>query len=217
MANLSTNSYNIFYSTASGVQVYDLSGGYIAFVPQPATSSIWASDTNVYIGTTNSGIFYIPMSSISGSVYDDLYVYKAEPDVTDNNIMYLAGAGEYLCATTISGVDQYNTVSGTRIYTSVSGAYKCFQTTTGEFYYAIADELNAVYIPAEGNWSVPDYVYDDTILLNSGNINDIHVTEGTSTYGGDNVIFLATSNGAHIIEERKGNEANSRTKRYFLK
>lgn len=216
MANLSTNSYNIFYSTASGVQVYNLSGGYIAFVPQPATSSIWASDTNVYIGTSNSGIFYIPTSSISGAVYDDLYLYKAEPDVTNNEIIYLFGRGEYLCATTISGVDQYNTVSGTRIYTKVAGAYKCFQTTTGEFYYAISDELNAVYSTAS-NWDTPDYVYDDTILLSSGNINDIHVTEGTSLYGGDNVIFLATSNGAHIIEERKGDEANSRTKRYFLK
>ncbi len=119
MANLSTNSYNIFYSTASGVQVYDLSGGYIAFVPQPETSSIWASDTNVYIGTTNSGIFYTPMSSISGSVYDDLYVYKAEPDITNNKVVYIHGAGEYLCATTISGIDQYNVVSGTRIRTLI--------------------------------------------------------------------------------------------------
>ncbi len=93
---------------------------------------------------------------------------------------------------------------------------KCFQTTTGEFYYSIGSNLNAVY-STTSDWVTPDYVYDDTILLDSGNINDIHVTEGTSIYGGDNVIFLATSNGAHIIEERKGDEANSRTKRYFLK
>jgi hypothetical protein len=44
-------------------------------------------------------------------------------------------------------------------------------------------------------------------------INDIHVTNNTSIYGG-NVIFLANSNGIMCIEEKRGDENNCRTKYY---
>lgn len=176
------------------------------------TSSCWADDSYLYVGTTLSGMY---RTTASGALGNILSLYKAYPDLTSDEAVYLHGAGEYLCATTISGVDQYNTVSGTRIYTTVSGSYKCHQTSTGEFYYSIDDTLHAVYSTAS-NWTEPDYSYDDQLLYTT-DINDIFVTEGTSTYGSDNVIFLATDQGVHVVEERKGDEINSRTKRYYLK
>jgi hypothetical protein len=60
-----------------------------------------------------------------------------------------------------------------------------------------------VYEPKQGN------------LLKSSYISDIYVTEGTSRNENGNVIFLATSWGANIIEEKRGDESNS-TKRLYL-
>ena len=79
----------------------------------------------------------------------------------------------------------------------------------------MSDTLHAVYSTAS-NWTDPDYSYDDELLYIT-DINDIFVTEGTSTYSSDNVIFLATDQGVHVVEERKGDETNSRAKRYYLK
>jgi hypothetical protein len=199
MSNLVINSYNIFHSTSSGVQIYDLDGAYIDLVSWLDASSVWADDSYVYIGTTDSGVLRTSTASISGAIYDDLQVYKEYPNITNNEVIYLHGGGEYLCVTTVSGVDQYNTVSGTRIYTIISGADKCFQTVDGAFYYNESDELHS------------------DMLLGMSTINDIYVTEGTSMYNNDNVLFIAANNGAHIIEERKGDEINSRTKRYYLR
>ena len=75
--------------------------------------------------------------------------------------------------------------------------------------------LNAVY-NTTSDWTTPDYVYDDQLLYIE-HVNDIYVTESTSQYIGDNVIFLGTDNGVHVIEERKGNEENSRIKRFYIK
>ena len=211
MGNLSINSYNIFQAVSSGVNVYDNSGVYAGLVDLPNTSSVWADDTYLYIGTTNSGIY---VALASGILSNPLIQYKYDSDITNNDVIYMHGAGEYLCATTISGVDQYNVVSGTRIYTMVSGTNKCYQTSTGEFYYSLNNELMAVY-SIMSNWSEPDYIYDTLPFVTE--INDIYVTEGTSLYGGDNVIFLGTDYGVHVIEERKGNESSSRTKRFYLK
>lgn len=74
-------------------------------------------------------------------------------------------------------------------------------------------ELNVVYDNSI-NWvdSSVGYSYsvDDSVV-----INDIFVTEGTSTYSvTDNVIFIATTDGLVVLEERRGDETNSRIK-YF--
>lgn len=53
-------------------------------------------------------------------------------------------------------------------------------------------------------------------VLNSAYINDIFVTEGTSSDGQGNVIFLATSRGAIILDEKRNDEANCVKKIYLL-
>ena len=199
----------IYHTTDSGVDVYNNASilDYRIDLPNAATA-VWANDTYVYMGTLTSGVYRATISGTASS-------YFIVPDITSNETIYLHGAGEFLCVTTISGVDQYNVVSGTRIYTSVSGALKCYQTITGPFYYAVAGDLNSVYSTAS-NWLAPDYTYDDQLLY-VATINDIHITEGTSSYNNDNTIFLATDAGAHIIEERRGDEENSNLKRYYIK
>lgn len=337
-------------------------------------SSVASTDDYLYAGTTISGV-YIALAS--GTLSNPLVQYKYDSVITANEVVYLHAAGDFLCVTTVSGVDRYNVVSGTRIYTTTENAAKCFQTSTGEFYYitsgeayeesflslnivtfslsgakmSVSDvttgsaaflvdgvltggsfweddtspfpawcaydfgesnnkvvlryslsagdtepgrmpkswlfqgsnsglswttldsvyneiswtaqetreysflsttayryyrlyitagnhatilrmfdwslsgktiysetsytdsELNAVY-DRISNWSSPDYIYDLPFVTS---INDIYVTEGTSLYGSDNVIFVGTDDGVHVIEERKGDEIHSRTKRFYLK
>jgi hypothetical protein len=59
------------------------------------------------------------------------------------------------------------------------------------------------------------YSYTNTGLLEADFINDIYVTEDSSQHGG-NVLFLATSYGAMVIEEKRGDEANSEKLIYLL-
>lgn len=206
--NVWTQGNHIYHTTNSGIDVYNSDASSLLYhvgLPNAATA-VWADNTYIYMGTLTSGVY---RSTISGAASP----YRIEPNITSNETTYLHGAGEFLCVTTISGVDQYNVVSGTRIYTSISGATKCYQTSTGEFYYAVSVDLNAVYSTAS-NWSDPDYIYDD--LLYATVINDIHVTEGTSSYNNNNIIFLGTDQGAHVIEERRGDEENANLKRYYI-
>jgi hypothetical protein len=87
-------------------------------------------------------------------------------------------------------------------------------TTEQLFWELIHPKLHAVYTP-DSNWPSADHVYEefygDPLLL-----NDIHVTEGTSSHNNNNVILLATNRGAHIIEERQGDEENANQKRYYI-
>jgi hypothetical protein len=207
--NVWTSANYIYRATESGVEVYNSdASALIDYVALGSVTSVWANDNYIYIGTSNSGIY---RATVSGTATPYYYF----PNITSNNVTYLHGGGEFLCATTVSGVDQYNVVSGTRIYTIVSNPGKCFQTSVGPFYYTTAGGLNAVY-EIGANWSVPDYFYNDELVY-ATTINDIFITEGTSSHNNENTIFLATNVGAHVIEEYRGNESNSNIKRYFIK
>ena len=209
--NLSINSYNIFQARINALEVYDLTGTYSGTIIMRGINSVWADDDYLYVGTTNSGIY---RTTASGALSSPLTQYKYDSDITSNEVIYLHGGGEFLCVTTLAGVDHYNVVSGTRIHTLSSGTGKCQQTSTGEFYYFKDGSLYAMYNTTV-DWTEPDYTYNDQLPYVT-RINDIYVTEGTSTYGSDNVIFLATDYGVHVIEERKTDEINSRLKRFYL-
>ena len=73
-------------------------------------------------------------------------------------------------------------------------------------------ELHAVY----SNGDTYVYKSKQNNLLNTPYISDLYVTEGTSRYGNANVIFLATSWGAMVIEEKRGDENNSAKRLYLL-
>ena len=212
MRNVFTSQSFIFNSTVSGVYVYDIittSG--LGFVSHNDVNSIWCNEQYLYIGSTVSGILRTPLSSISGSIFNNLTIYKQEPNITSNTVNYIHGKANYICITTNSGVDQINTSTDARIYTTVLGATKCYQTSSGRFYYTTASGLNVMYNNGS-NWSTPDYMYTTTgSILDGATINDIDVQEGKSVYNpADNLIYLATTIGIKVIEERQGDESNSR-------
>ena len=198
----------IYHTTVSGIDVYNNDASSLLYhigLPNEATA-VWANDTYIYMGTLTSGVYRATISGTASS-------YFTEPNITSDETTYLHGAGEFLCVTTVSGIDHYNVVSGTRIYATIPSAGKCWQTSTGEFYYGVSEALHAVYSGA-ANWSSPDYTYDNLLYITQ--INDIYITEGTSSYNNNNTIFLGTDQGAHVIEERQGNEGNANLKRYFI-
>jgi len=211
--NVWINEPYIYGATTSGVNIYSsISENKVAEVVYPTgINAVWADDSYLYMATTNSGVLRLPVSTISGTynVTPNIVGYKNYPNITNNNVGYLHGADEFLCATTISGVDHFNTVSGTRIYTTVvSNPTKCFQISKGYFYY-VDSNLHVMY-DNSSNWTSPDYTYVKGDIILSATISDLFVIENTP-----NVLLIATTNGAAVIEEKKNDEGNSRFKYYF--
>ena len=102
---------------------------------------------------------------------------------------------------------------GYPIITSSAGIEKSWpDEITGKLYIVYDNTVN---------WQEDSigYGYDIKDMLDGQiyYLNDVFVTENTSEYNNDNVIFLATNHGAVVIEERKGDEVNSRIKKYYLK
>jgi len=208
--NMWTSGGYIFKSNPIGVHVYNSSTenllGVISYVVGQQ-GSVWANDDYLYIGTVNSGVVRSPMSSISGAVYDDLAVYKNYPDIASSYINYLHGAGNYLCVATISGVHIFDLTTGSGVYSNTSiSARKCHQLADRTSYYIYDDKALTIY----NDDLTYMYQYGDGIIPTISDINDLHVVSGTN-----NLILLATKSGAIAIEERKGDEENSRFKYYY--
>lgn len=216
-SNIWTQSSFIYASTASGVNVYNLDPvSLLNFVEYDGTSGVWADDFYMYMATNNSGIYRCDVTTITGAY--TLEIYKQYPDITSNNVYYVHGNSNYLCTTTMSGVDHYNINTDFRVYTTLSGVSKCFQTARGEFYYTYNDstngsELHTIYDNLN-DWdrNTVGYIYEFT----DRKINDLHVTEKTSRYNEGNLLLLATSNGAVVMEEKPGDEENNNYKYYML-
>ena len=171
-------------------------------------TSVWANNDYLYVGTVNSGIIWSPMSSISGAVYDDFSIYKTYPDICNSNVNYVHGAGNYLCVTTISGVNIIDLTTNSGIYTNTSIiADKCHQMPDTTSYYIYDDKLRTVY----SDTSTYLYQSSDDIIPSGVEMNDLYVVSGTK-----NLILLATTDGVVMIEENKGNETNSRFKYYYI-
>jgi hypothetical protein len=95
---------------------------------------------------------------------------------------------------------------------------KCFQTCRGRFYYTAGTKIVTIYTH-QCDWTegTIGYEYDSTasgtLLPTESEINDIHVVENV---GRPNLIFVATTSGVALIEEKPGDELNAQYKHYFV-
>ncbi len=171
-------------------------------------NSVWANDDYLYIATTNSGVLMSPMSSISGSIYNDLSIYKTYPDISNESVNYIHGDGNYLCVATISGAHIFDLTTNSGVYTNTSIlADKCHQLADRTSYYIYDNNLRTVY----NDNSTHLYSAGDGLIPTVSGINDVYVVSGTK-----NLILLATTDGVTVIEENKGVEAISRFKYYYI-
>jgi len=207
-----TDENYVYAAINVGLDIIDITTeskiGYIEYTT--GFSTVWANDDKVFLGTT-SGINYINKTCISGvplvqeDLSDCLINYSNPYGITNDNIRYIHGNDDTLmmCCTSV-GVDVY--WGDYRSSTTISGARKCFMTSTGKFYYTVDKgnewELNRVG-SEKWDWTTPDYSYvtGSGILEVGVSINDIFVTEATASGGVDNTLFVATLSGVYVIDE----------------
>jgi hypothetical protein len=132
----------MYKATTSGVSIYSTDSITLlnnVFFPYGA-NSVWANDSYLYMATSVSGIYRCPISTISGTL--SFEEYKSYPNITANDVNYIHGSGDFLCAATISGVDRYKLSSGEREYTNENYVTKCFQLSNGDYYYVVNSFYN---------------------------------------------------------------------------
>ncbi len=214
-----SNSDYIYTATTSGAEIIDMDlQSKIAYIPySTGYNTVWANDEKVYFGTNESGIKYIYITCISGTVGSPndlttcLYNHTPIYGMTSQNIRYIHGNDEYMMWCTNSGVDVYKSETGGYGYRSstiIGSTRKCFMTSTGKFYYTTISGETHILNRVDSSmydWTEPNYKYiaDGGSVLASGiEINDIFATEDTSVNGsGYNTIFAATSSGVYVIDE----------------
>jgi len=201
----------VYTATSSGSDIIDIESerNYAYIHYSDGFTSIWGNNTTVFFGTAASGIKYFSKSNLTGDLNtpidltDYLRDFKSYPNITSNNIRHLHGRDDKLMCCTMAGVDFFKLdPQGYRSSTTVSGADKCFVTPGRNVYYTTysggeyrINKLNHALI----DWSEPHEVYNIQAGLK---INDLFVTENTSVGGTKNTLFIATTSGIYVVDEK---------------
>lgn len=199
----------VCHSTSSGINIKDVDLDISNYISMLGVNTLWALDSYLYIGTTNSGIIRAEI--------DDIYLnnvssYKIYPQITSNEVLCLHGNGIYLAAITSSGIDRIDITTNSGINTISSGINGCFQTTVGSLYYTDGNTLSVIYAPTTSlDYIDYNYTIGDGIVPENVYINDLSVIEGDL-----NLIYMATTSGVVVIEENRDDETDSRVKYFYL-
>ncbi len=205
-----TDNNFVYVATTSGLNIIDieteLSYSFTSYLG--GYSTVWASDNNVYLGTTAGGIKRLPKASISsGDLSTVIIDYVSVPDLTSNNVRYIHGNSTKLLCCTSDGVDIIRRDTHYITHSYIANTTKCFVTPQYDYYYYISTASNVSYVNRlnqnKSNWSTIDVIYatGSGFFYDITELNDIYVTEHTSTIGGDNTMFFATDKGALICDE----------------
>lgn len=206
----------VYTATSVGLDIYEIASenkyAYIEYVG--GFTTVWGNDERIFMGTTNSGVKYLNKTCISGSISLPILLNTCLNDfsfgprsLTSNNVKYIHGSGRTVMVLTESGVDvvKYG-FQGYHSFTTVTGGTKCFMTSGNTCYYILNQggtwSLNRVNT-CLGDWALPNhsYVTGSGVFPVGLTLNDIFVTEYTSSINGSNTIFTATSSGVYVIDE----------------
>lgn len=192
--------------TGSGNIAYDFKGVYNSTISSPSWSTSTATVPNLLVTDGNCKV----INSVSILKYERAQpiILEVLPDLGTDTIYLLYGNGFH------KNISSLNFL--------VDDTYETFIPDDGEFY----DLYDSKYFENEFDMCSLYAVYNESTqykyssgkkkIIRSLNINDIHITEDTSINKPGNVMFLATSYGAYVIEEKRGDEDNCR-KRVYLK
>lgn len=202
-----------FYTvTSSGLSIFDIfSTNKVASIyNEDGFTTIWGNDYSIYLGTVNSGAKYIDKDIIvEGDLTADLmdFIYYGP---SSDSVRYIHGYDDILAIVTTSGLDIVKNGSH-GFKSSVVGAdfTKCFMTSKDELYYVTQGTTDSGLCKINAllwDWTEPDIFYEpgDSFLPISQEVNDIFVTEGTSSNGEDNTLFVATTSGVYVLDEGVG-------------
>ena len=207
--DINDNGY-LYAATNLGLFIVDVETELeVARVSNTHCTAVWNSDTLVFMGTSNSGIYALDKSTISsGIITDNAYQYKAYPNLTDNDVKYLHGQSDYLCATTAVGVDFIWISLNDWDSNTIADTHKCFVCSDGKTYFTTSGTPNKIYrsnIPLGVGYPAVEYTCGSGDLTNVPNVNDIYVTEETSStvtmLWPENTLFIAASGSAFIFDE----------------
>lgn len=201
----------IYTVTSSGLDIFDVnSTNKVAYINNSyGFTTIWGNIDTIYLGTTSNGIKYLEKSTISGGDLEiNLQDYDFYYNSSSNEIRYLHGYNHTLAVVTDSSIDVlYNNEQGFKSTVSGTNFTKCFLTSKNELYYVIHDnsfdvlcKINSIFC----DWVNPSSFYraGESFLPEDVKINDIFITENTSSTGEDNTIFVATTSGVFIVDEQ---------------
>jgi hypothetical protein len=207
--DLNDNGY-LYAATNVGMIIIDIdSEEEFARVSSIIHTSVWNSDTLVFMGTTGSGIWALDKSTISsGDLTSFAYQYSAYPNITSNDVKYLHGQSDYLCATTVAGVDFVWISINDWDSRTIADAYKCFVCSDGKTYFTTSGTPNKIYrsnVPLGVSSTPVEYTCGSGYLESVPNVYDIYVTERTSSVETvlwpENTLFIAASGSAFIFDE----------------
>jgi len=135
--NICTVDPYVFKASVTGVKIYDLASESLVSCAtfSGGVNSVWANDDYLYAATSFSGVCRATISTVTGTI--TFSEYKSYPNITANDVNYIHGSGDYLCISTVSGVDRIKISNGTREYQTSSRSSKCFQTSKGDYYYVV--------------------------------------------------------------------------------
>jgi hypothetical protein len=212
-----TDEYHVYVASNNGIGIYDIETErvYAHILYDGYFTSVYGNDDKVFFGTNNYGVKYINKTCVSGSIDSPyslstcLLDYLSSPDITSNKIRYIHCNNDYIGIVTNSGIDfvklnpQINISS-----TTVTSGNKCFVTSNGNLYYTLSGtngySINKINI-CLCDWSIPDVVYNS---FDNKQINDIFITEDTSSNNTNNTVFAATNSGVYVVDEESSQIRN---------
>jgi len=205
----------VYAVTTSGLAVTEIeseslyayagfSGGY---------TTVWANNTQLFLGTENAGVRTINKSNITGSIVSPTDIssninnYLDDNYLTSNNITYIHGYDDRFVCCTASGIDVVKlNPFGYVNSTTEDIAYKCFMTSGQSFYYTTTSGSDYIINRVDrykSDWTAADVMYKTgtSWLPEYAEVKDIFVTTNTSSVSGYNTIFAATTSGVCIYDE----------------
>lgn len=211
-------------ATTAGVDVIDLftqeviSSGTLAFEPLCIVADSDTTFGKMFVGTSGGGIYSVRYlfardrgSDFTGSLVQQ-FTTATSPAITANQVNDLAAQGSRLFISTASGVDFITDESLRAFRPLESGSSNCQITSNGEAYWAVVNsgiEVNYDLFPSSGTGIITvDFEYnatDSDPILPTHFIEDLAIKENTP-----NLIGVATTSGALVVEESQFSEPASR-------
>jgi hypothetical protein len=205
------NNY-VYGAGSGGLIIFDIASElpYSFITCSGGFTTVWGNEDRVFLGTPASGIKYIDKACISGSIVlpfelECLSDYATTPRLRSNEVRYIHGHGNLIACCTASGVQTLG-IYGNEGETLTPDAWKCFMTSSTALYYTTSGTtwaVNKIY-SARWDWVNPSTTYSadgSSAMLPGVQMNDIFITEGTSSGTNLNTIFIATTSGVCIIDE----------------